>query len=179
MKFDGTQFSSGAFVKTGKVGVEGLTENSVPRNSGKNTVANVPANTPKRDGMLTLDMDAETILIVNDSTEIRHALSRDLSNLGYKPLTAATHKQAVHYLEDNENKVSVAMVDLVLGHEDGLALLEVLSTRWPNMRRILMSGYVLPVTLELVRSCGCAHAVMTKPWNSESLKKAIKVEPAE
>ena len=129
--------------------------------------------------MLTLDLDAETILIVDDSIEIRHALSRDLSNLGYKPLTAATHKQAVHYLEDGENKVSVAIVDLVLGREDGLALLEELSTRWPNMRRILMSGYVLPVTLDLVRSCGRAHAVMTKPWNRESLKKAVKAEPAE
>jgi DNA-binding NtrC family response regulator len=155
MKFDGSPFSSGFGIKADQL-------------------INTAPSIAKQDGMLSLDLDGETVLIVDDSIEIRHALSRDLSSLGYKPLTAATHKQAVHYLEDNENGVSTAIVDLVLGREDGLALLEELSTRWPKMRRILMSGYVLPVTLDLVRSCGRAHAVITKPWNSESLKKAIK-----
>jgi Response regulator containing CheY-like receiver, AAA-type ATPase, and DNA-binding domains len=176
MKFDSPRLTSEVFAKTSKFGAGSLATSSVPTTSGKSVSVNAASNIAKEDGMLSLGMDDETVLIVDDSIEIRHALSRDLGTLGYKPITAATHKQALRHLQDGENNVSTAMVDLVLGHEDGLALLEEISTRWPTMRRILMSGYVLPVTLDLVRSCGRAHVVMTKPWNNESLKKAIKCD---
>lgn len=127
----------------------------------------------KNGEIFSAKLEGQTVLIVDDSIEIRQALSRDIINLGYKAITAASNKQALHYLEDNDNDVRTVFVDLVLGHEDGLALLEVLSERWPNMRRVLMSGYVLPVTLDLVRTCGRAHAVMTKPWNRDSLTHVI------
>jgi ActR/RegA family two-component response regulator len=174
MKLDNPRTTSEAFAKTNRFGAGSLATGAVPTTSDKSAAVRAASDNAKENGFLSLRMDSETVLIVDDSIEIRHALSRDLSNLGYKPLTAATHKQALRYLEDSENNVATAIVDLVLGHEDGLALLEDLSTRWPNMRRILMSGYVLPVTLDLVRSCGRAHAVMAKPWNSESLKKAVE-----
>jgi ActR/RegA family two-component response regulator len=183
MKFDDTHFSSGTSANTNKPGRQPLKDgpfSTVPDKQAESSILfNTVSKFTSNSEMLSAKMDAGTVLIVDDSIEIRQALSRDLSSLGYKPLTAATHKQALRYLEDGEDDVRIAIVDLVLGREDGLALLEVLAERWPNMRRILMSGYVLPVTLDLVRSCGRAHAVMSKPWNRESLAQIIVGEKTE
>lgn len=113
------------------------------------------------------------VLVIDDSREVCRALERDLRALGRRAVSAVTPLDAVGRLNDGARHIDTAIVDLRLGHADGLEFLTFLSDGHPGVRRILMSGNIRPCQLELAVTSGRAHAVLDKPWSRESLAKAI------
>jgi CheY-like chemotaxis protein len=116
-----------------------------------------------------------SVLVVDDSPEICHALRLQLSRLGHRSYTVGTPLEAVDYLEQ-PNQVSVALVDLVLCGSNGLDVLAYLAEQHPGVRRVLMSGRAQPGQLELARHSlfkFSAHDVLAKPWTDGALTRAI------
>ena len=112
------------------------------------------------------------VLVIDDSSEVRRALQRDLRALGECAVLAATPLDAVDCLDQTRN-IDTAIVDLRLGHADGLEFLCFLAEGHPSVRRVLMSGNIRPSQLELAIVSGRAHAVLEKPWNRKSLAQVI------
>lgn len=112
------------------------------------------------------------VLVIDDSSEVRRALQRDLRALGECAVLAATPLDAVDCLNEARN-IDTAIVDLRLGHADGLEFLCFLAEAHPSIRRVLMSGNIRPGQLELAIVSGRAHAVLEKPWSRKGLGQVI------
>jgi CheY-like chemotaxis protein len=119
------------------------------------------------------DESKPIVLVVDDILEARHALERDLRALGRRAVSVATPLEAVDQLSHTDRRIDTALVDLRLGHADGLELMAFLADSHPDIRRVLMSGCVQPWQLDLAITSGRAHAVLDKPWSRLALAKAI------
>lgn len=118
-----------------------------------------------------------TVLVVDDSAEIRTALGRQLGALGYRSLLAAAPLDVIRLLHGTSVAPVAALVDLFLGPADGLDVIAFLADEFPGVRRVLMSGQIRPAQLQLALDSGRAHAVMEKPWSRDDLKRALADAP--
>jgi CheY-like chemotaxis protein len=122
---------------------------------------------------------AATVLIVDDSPEVRRALARELRRLGHDTRAVSTAAAARELLSE-PNHFSVAFVDQDLGGEYGSDLLHHLAKNHPDVRRVLMSGAVRTAQLTLALASGqqaLAHEVLAKPWSNETLARALDGAP--
>ena len=117
-----------------------------------------------------------TVLVVDDEERIRSLLSRGLHQAGYAVLSAGDSAQAVAQLR--AERVDLVLLDLVLGHENGVALLAQIRKEWPTLPVIVVSG----VTNVGVRVATLEHGaidVVSKPFNLVELSARIRrhIEP--
>ena len=75
------------------------------------------------------EMGAPTILVVDDDVLVLRAIRRMLSTQGYEVLSAATGPEAVQLAKANE--IDVALIDMVLGDVDGVAVLKTIKSLHP------------------------------------------------
>jgi CheY-like chemotaxis protein len=81
-----------------------------------------------------------TILVVEDEALIRTIGADMLEDEGFEVLEAASADEAIQILEAaNDVRLVFSDVDMP-GSMDGLALLELVHSRWPDIRLILTSG---------------------------------------
>jgi DNA-binding NtrC family response regulator len=80
-------------------------------------------------------------LIVDDSSAVLTYLSQLLCFWGYETITATCRKEALAALEDGAKLPALAIVDVVLGSENGLQLATQLQERAAHMQVLLISGY--------------------------------------
>ena len=102
------------------------------------------------------------ILIVDDELEIRNLLTRHFTFEDYSILEAADGREALDILENN--KVDVVISDIVMPRMSGVEMLEIISTEYPMIRTVMMTGYVTQTHL---LKCMQFHAetVIYKPIN--------------
>lgn len=115
------------------------------------------------------------VLVVDDSLGICRALKRDLKSLGCRAVYAATTLDAIMLLLDPQVPIEAAVVDLFLGPDDGLEILDFLAMWFPDIRRVLISGQVRIEQLDLARSSGRVQAVLQKPWSRDGLAGALEL----
>jgi YesN/AraC family two-component response regulator len=112
-----------------------------------------------------------TILFVDDEPNILNGLQRMLrpmrrewemcfANSGVEALAILTQK-----------KIDVIVSDMKMPGMDGAQLLEEVSTKYPHILRIILSGYS---EKELtIRSSGAVHEYLAKPCDADVLKAAV------
>ena len=84
---------------------------------------------------------ARDILIVDDEADIRESLSGILSDEGYAARTATDSRTALLALEQNEPTLVVLDIWLENSELDGLELLGVIRSEYPNLPVIMISGH--------------------------------------
>jgi PAS domain S-box-containing protein len=84
--------------------------------------------------------DTRKILIIDDERDFVLSLTDILENYGYIIESAHDHKGATEII-DNFN-ADVVLLDVRLGHENGLNLLSMLKDRRPNLIPVIMTAYV-------------------------------------
>ncbi len=114
-----------------------------------------------------------TVLVVDDCEAVRRVLCRQISQLGRRVVQASNPHDAVMQLDWSAYAIDAAVVDLHLGSESGLDVLDYLSQDLPQVRRVLISGQAQPWQLDLARASSHAHAVLPKPWSALELASAI------
>ena len=82
----------------------------------------------------------ETILIIDDEAFIRENVQRILSEDGYRVLEAASGSEALELAAGDE--VDLALLDLNLGTENGLSVLEALKEANPELLVIIIPATV-------------------------------------
>ena len=112
----------------------------------------------------------ETILLAEDHDSIREMARQSLMNFGYRVLAANDGEQAVR-LCDNE-KPSLAILDVVMPHLGGPATAARLLARFPGLPILFTSGYseyFRPEVSEVPTS-----RYLQKPYSPASLGRAIR-----
>jgi CheY-like chemotaxis protein len=111
------------------------------------------------------------ILLVDDEPRVLRALGRTLGREPYAVLRAAGGLEALDLLEVSPVKVVVA--DQRMPGMSGSELLGEIRRRWPLVGRVILTGY--PGQDIMVRSLEAeVDVLMTKPWNDEKLRRAIR-----
>jgi len=107
----------------------------LPRSSsGKAPAPADPPAEPARGGH-------ETILLVEDESEILDMGVRVLRRAGYVALAAATPREAVELAGKHDGEIHLLLTDVIMPEMNGRDLARLLLLRRPNLKLLYMSGY--------------------------------------
>ena len=90
-------------------------------------------------------LDNETILLVEDEPAILNMTRQMLRRLGYTVVAAATPDEAIRMARDSAGKISLLMTDVVMPEMNGRDLASTLLSRYPDLKRLFMSGHTANV----------------------------------
>lgn len=115
------------------------------------------------------------LLLVDDEPGLLDYLSTVLRNHGYECLVASSHHEAVELLErcPPERRPSVAIVDVILGEQNGIDTAGTLVRSCPALDILLISGYANHVVSTPFAN-GRRAAFLTKPFSVGELLAALK-----
>jgi CheY-like chemotaxis protein len=110
----------------------------------------------------------ETVLIVDDNTEVREVMAVIVGSLGYEVLTAGDAAVALELIRSHRN-IDLLVSDIVMsGGVNGFELAERARALRPGLPVLLMSGY----PAGSVETCN--FPILHKPYRREQLAKHIR-----
>ena len=117
-------------------------------------------------------IDPNTVLFVDDEVNILKALQRLLRQDDMKVLCAAGAREAFELLEQHPTQVIVT--DQRMPDMCGVDLLSSVRERWPDVVRMMLTGYTeMGVAVEAINR-GEIYRLITKPWNDDELKATLR-----
>jgi len=115
----------------------------------------------------------ETLLLVEDETEVRRIAQQVLETLGYTVLTAENGEQALTVAAQYENEIQLMITDVVMPQMGGPELVRRMAALRPDMGVLYMSGYTDDA---IVR-----HGLMDerleflqKPFSADALARKVR-----
>ena len=117
----------------------------------------------------------ETILLVEDEDLVLKLAKSMLEKLGYTVLTAKTPAEAIHLAEAHADKIHLLVTDVVMPGMNGRDLSGHLSSLYPDIKTLFMSGY----TANVIAHRGILDdgvRFIAKPFSIQNL--AVKVREA-
>ena len=118
-------------------------------------------------------MEKRAVLFVDDEEKLLRSLKRGLLDEPYKTLFANSGKEALEILQQQE--VHVLVTDMRMPEMNGLELLRIVKEEYPNIVRMVLSGYTQITTLLTAINQGEIYKFITKPWKlEEEFKPAIR-----
>lgn len=121
--------------------------------------------------LLQLHKPHRTLLLVDDEPESFNGLKRLAGCDEYKILTAASAKQALDLLE--QNNIDVVVSDQGMPGMSGVELLRIVADRYPKTARILLSHFVDLQSGTDALNDGTVHKCLVKPCDDEQLSRHI------
>lgn len=115
---------------------------------------------------------AVIVLVVDDDPAIRRSVRKMLEWAGYIVYEAAGAGEALALLEVHGPRISLLLTDLVMPGMSGRTLLDWAREHQPEMRLLLMSGYV-PAGARFVQGEG-RSGVIDKPFAREDLLRKVE-----
>lgn len=113
----------------------------------------------------------ETILIVDDETQIRTTLRGILSDEGYRVLDADDALKALNLIA--VQRPDLVILDIWMPHMDGIELLEQLKTREPELPIIIVSGHGTIETAVRATKLGACDFI-EKPFSLDTLLRSVR-----
>ncbi len=112
------------------------------------------------------------ILVVDDESLVRRAMTRILSSEGYSVVTAGDGEEALRYAADTV--FDLAIVDYDMPGRDGLWVLSSLREVMPGCIRVLMTGRTdFPIVVEAVNR-GEVLRVIQKPFEPARIRALVE-----
>ena len=117
-----------------------------------------------------------TVLIIDDQTAVRDALSLLLSIHDIRPLTATTPDEGMAALA--RGRVDLVIADMnfsadTTSGEEGVALFHAIRQRYPDLPVILLTGWShLETAVQLVKAGAADY--MSKPWDDAKLLATVE-----
>lgn len=115
--------------------------------------------------------EKRTILFVDDEVRLLRSLEQGMLDEPYDLLFAESGQQALELLEENE--VHVIVTDMRMPGISGLDLLKIVKEKYPQIVRLVLSGYTQVTTLLTAINQGEIFRFITKPWKMEREFKAV------
>lgn len=114
---------------------------------------------------------AWTLLFVDDEQNILSALNRLFRKSGHRILTATSGARGLEILE--QEPVDLVVSDMRMPEMDGAAFLEQVYRRWPDVTRLLLTGYSdIESTIAAVNK-GQIYRYLQKPWEEYDLQLTV------
>jgi len=119
--------------------------------------------------LATTVADAATarLLLVDDEAAILASLKRLLRSRRYTIFTATSGVEGLAILE--REPIDLVISDMRMPEMDGAQFLEQVSDRWPETKRILLTGYSDSTSTIAAINLGKIWRYVAKPWNDEEL----------
>lgn len=106
------------------------------------------------------------VLFVDDEPNILSSLKRGLVEEPFVKLFANTGEEALRIMEEND--VNVIVSDMKMPVMNGLELLKIVSEKYPDVVKIILSGYnQLPQVLATINAID-VYKYIAKPWDMDS-----------
>jgi DNA-binding NtrC family response regulator len=113
----------------------------------------------------------ESILVVDDDTELRKVLSSILSEEGYSVKTVENGKQAIEVSE--KKRFDLALIDIKLPDMEGTELLHRLKEKHPHIVTVIITGF--PTIQNAMGAVNeGADGYILKPFEIRKLLEAIR-----
>jgi len=120
----------------------------------------------------------KTVIFVDDEANVLSSLRRELRKEGYKKFFTTDIDEVFSLLENNE--IHVVVTDMRMPIMTGLELLREVRKKYPDIIRIVLSGYTQITTILSAINSGDIFKYITKPWDAEnnlipSIREALNV----
>jgi response regulator RpfG family c-di-GMP phosphodiesterase len=112
------------------------------------------------------------VLAVDDEPSILSAIKRLFRGQGWEVLTATSGKEALALLE--QEPVALVVSDMRMPEMDGAQFLEQVFVRWPDTKRILLTGYADATATIAAINRGKIWRYVAKPWNDDEGEAALQ-----
>ena len=117
-------------------------------------------------------MTSERILVVDDEEPIREIISSMLTAAGYKTRQASSGMEALAILSST-GEFELVLSDLMMAELDGIALLERVKEKYPDMPVIMVTAvHDISVALAAIRNG--AYDYLLKPFEREQLLAIVR-----
>jgi response regulator RpfG family c-di-GMP phosphodiesterase len=113
-----------------------------------------------------------TLLFVDDETAILSSLRRLFRPHGFRILTAESGPQGLALLE--QEAVDLVISDMRMPEMDGARFLEQVRQRWPEVIRILLTGYADIESTVAAINRGEVFRYIHKPWDDHEIVLMVK-----
>jgi two-component system, probable response regulator PhcQ len=117
-------------------------------------------------------MEISNILIVDDEPNILNALRRTFSEEPYQMFTAENANDGLVAL--SKNKVKVVISDEIMPGMSGAEFLAQVSSRYPNIVRIMLTGHASLDAAVKAINLGQIYRFFTKPWDDMELRFSVR-----
>lgn len=114
-----------------------------------------------------------TLLFVDDEENVLNALRRVFLEENYEILDAKSGEEALRILE--VTTVHLLMSDHRMPGMAGSELLKAVKEKWPEVIRIMLTGYTDIQSIMGAVNEGAVYKFITKPWNDEDLRLTISL----
>jgi nitrogen-specific signal transduction histidine kinase len=116
---------------------------------------------------------SETVLLVEDSDNVRKLTSKGLRKLGYRVLEASDGEEAMKISREHEGPIDLLLSDVVMPKMSGVELMEKLSQERPQIKVVYMSGYTGEVISQR-RRVGLDGDYLQKPFTPRELARKVR-----
>lgn len=119
------------------------------------------------DGEEALLVPPLPVLIVDDEPAVLRSLGRVARSQGWEVATAADPDEALAYLD--AHPCAAVMADFRMPKMDGIVFLGKVAERWPDAKRILVTGHADVNALDRGINEASIHSFLRKPWDTQQL----------
>jgi CheY-like chemotaxis protein len=116
---------------------------------------------------------SETILLIDDEELVREAAIDFLKKKGYTLFVATNGPEAVELYAQHQNDIALVLSDYGLPGFDGEKVFDQINSIDPNVRFILLSGFLEPETRERLKQKGIRKTIL-KPYTPDQLLLSIR-----
>ncbi len=113
----------------------------------------------------------ETVLVVEDESEVRRAAVGILKSLGYRVLSAASGQEALALVDDS---IQLIVTDIVMPGISGRELAEHVRRTRPKIRILYMSGYAYHTDSNMASFPRKEEAYIQKPFTPATLTAKVR-----
>jgi two-component system, cell cycle sensor histidine kinase and response regulator CckA len=136
----------------------------------KQNAANPPPVAHQSDPAL---IGTETILIVEDESDVSFFLETILETHGYHVLCAIDAEQAIAMFKERKNEIELVFSDIGLPKVDGISLGEKLRVLKPDVPLILASGYPTKEFKARINELG-PQGFLSKPYDTQDILQTVR-----
>ncbi|TCS40677.1 response regulator [Reinekea marinisedimentorum] len=113
------------------------------------------------------------VLVVDDEKSIANSIKRLLYTHNMDVLTASNGQEALDCIEANPD-ISVVISDQRMPKMTGSELFARVSAAYPNIRRILITGYTDLESIRAAVNTGQIFRFLLKPWDDDELLSCVE-----
>jgi len=113
----------------------------------------------------------KTVLFVDDEASILKAIKRELFDAPFKIITASSAESGLEILK--EHKIDIVVSDVKMPNTTGIEFLTIVKDNYPQINRVILSGYVDEETVFVAIQQGVATTYFVKPWKPDVLHNKL------
>ena len=124
-------------------------------------------------GLPRADRGQETILLVEDETNLRHLARQYLENQGYKILEAEDGAAALQIVDGYKGTIDLLLTDVIMPGANGRELAAQITQLLPDIRVLYMSGYA-ENAVGMDGTLDAGINLLQKPFSLPALKDRVR-----